>query len=75
MKADSFFWYSSAANSLPVSGHGKAGAMGIREYGSVLEIQPGSSHARSSLGTSWSQNHRITESQNSRGWKGPLWVI
>jgi len=20
-------------------------------------------------------NHRITESQNSRGWKGPLWVI
>jgi len=21
------------------------------------------------------QNHRITESQNSRGWKGPLWVI
>jgi len=19
--------------------------------------------------------HRITESQNSRGWKGPLWVI
>ena len=22
-----------------------------------------------------SQNHRITESQNSRGWKGPLWVI
>ena len=24
--------------------------------------------------TSESQNHRITESQNSRGWKGPLWV-
>ena len=22
-----------------------------------------------------SQNHGITESQNSRGWKGPLWVI
>jgi len=22
-----------------------------------------------------SQNHRITESQNSRGWKGRLWVI
>ena len=22
-----------------------------------------------------SQNHRITESQNSRDWKGPLWVI
>jgi len=22
-----------------------------------------------------SLNHRITESQNSRGWKGPLWVI
>jgi len=22
-----------------------------------------------------SQNHRITESQNGRGWKGPLWVI
>jgi len=22
-----------------------------------------------------SQNHRITESQNVRGWKGPLWVI
>jgi len=21
-----------------------------------------------------SQNHRITESQNGRGWKGPLWV-
>jgi len=21
------------------------------------------------------QNHRITESQNVRGWKGPLWVI
>jgi len=21
------------------------------------------------------QNHRITESQNSRGWQGPLWVI
>ena len=21
------------------------------------------------------QSHRITESQNSRGWKGPLWVI
>jgi len=20
-------------------------------------------------------DHRITESQNSRGWKGPLWVI
>ena len=20
-------------------------------------------------------HHRITESQNSRGWKGPLWVI
>ena len=20
-------------------------------------------------------SHRITESQNSRGWKGPLWVI
>jgi len=20
-------------------------------------------------------NHRITESQNSTGWKGPLWVI
>jgi len=24
---------------------------------------------------SCSQYHRITESQNSRGWKGPLWVI
>jgi len=23
----------------------------------------------------WIKNHRITESQNSRGWKGPLWVI
>jgi len=23
----------------------------------------------------WRGNHRITESQNSRGWKGPLWVI
>ena len=23
----------------------------------------------------WRLNHRITESQNSRGWKGPLWVI
>jgi len=22
-----------------------------------------------------SQNHRITESQNGRGWKGPLWII
>jgi len=22
-----------------------------------------------------SRGHRITESQNSRGWKGPLWVI
>ena len=22
-----------------------------------------------------SQNHRITESQNVGGWKGPLWVI
>jgi len=22
-----------------------------------------------------SQNHRITESQNGRDWKGPLWVI
>jgi len=22
-----------------------------------------------------SQNHRITESQNGRGWKGPLWDI
>jgi len=22
-----------------------------------------------------SQNHRITESQNGRGWEGPLWVI
>jgi len=22
-----------------------------------------------------SQNHRITESQNGRGWKRPLWVI
>jgi len=22
-----------------------------------------------------SQDHRITESKNSRGWKGPLWVI
>jgi len=22
-----------------------------------------------------SQNHRITESQNGRGWKGPLWVV
>ena len=21
------------------------------------------------------ESHRITESQNSRGWKGPLWVI
>jgi len=21
------------------------------------------------------KNHRITESQNVRGWKGPLWVI
>jgi len=21
------------------------------------------------------QNHRITESQNSRGWKGPVWDI
>jgi len=21
------------------------------------------------------QNHRITESQNDRGWKGPLWII
>jgi len=21
------------------------------------------------------KDHRITESQNSRGWKGPLWVI
>ena len=26
-------------------------------------------------GTESRQNHRITESQNSRGWKGPLWVI
>ena len=24
---------------------------------------------------SLSTNHRVTESQNSRGWKGPLWVI
>jgi len=22
-----------------------------------------------------SQNHRITESQNGKGWKGPLWII
>jgi len=22
-----------------------------------------------------SQNHRITQSQNGRGWKGPQWVI
>jgi len=22
-----------------------------------------------------SKNHRITESQNVRGWKGPLWVV
>jgi len=25
--------------------------------------------------TSIATGHRITESQNSRGWKGPLWVI
>jgi len=23
----------------------------------------------------WCLSHRITESQNVRGWKGPLWVI
>ena len=23
----------------------------------------------------WPGDHRITESQNGRGWKGPLWVI
>jgi len=33
---------------------------------------------RAGLRSSWgakSQNHRITESQNGKGWKGPLWVI
>jgi len=29
--------------------------------------QPGSTH--------YKDFHRITESQNGRGWKGPLWVI
>jgi len=28
-----------------------------------------------SLGRQDTSFHRITESQNSRGWKGPLWVI
>ena len=32
-------------------------------------------HSCNTSSTSVSQNHRITESQNSRGWKGPLWVI
>jgi len=26
-------------------------------------------------GLSENQRHRITESQNGRGWKRPLWVI
>jgi len=28
-----------------------------------------------SLVAPWSLTHRITKSQNGRGWKGPLWVI
>jgi len=32
-------------------------------------------HTESIIHNDRQQNHRITESQNGRGWKGPLWVI
>jgi len=35
----------------------------------------GSSHEVKQKKGSGDISHRITESQNSRGWKGPLWVI
>jgi len=35
----------------------------------------GHCHTPTSSASACDVNHRITESQNSRGWKGPLWVI
>jgi len=33
------------------------------------------SSSEEDLGVLVDENYRITESQNGRGWKGPLWVI
>jgi len=52
------------------------------EQFSKMTRTPRTEAGRNGLGV-WEENgvgaersdHRITESQNSRGWKGPLWVI
>jgi len=41
----------------------------------VDEWHEGDQEGKTPPAVSEDQVHRITESQNSRGWKGPLWVI
>jgi len=44
-----------------------------RRLNKNTQVQTARSCSRSPF--QWLRPHRITESQNSRGWKGPLWVI
>jgi len=39
------------------------------------ELVPGKGYRNGKFWRPGIGNHRITESQNGRGWRGPLWVI
>ena len=45
------------------------------ELNMFVEVTVSHESPRSGEAVSLRSLHRITESQNSRGWKGPLWVI
>jgi len=70
-----FFSTGEAAPRLPCSDltvlysylEGGCGELGVGLFSQVTSSRMKENHLK--------LHHRITESQNSRGWKGPLWVI
>jgi len=58
------------------SDSGSVGAENIeRSQSTSVSVNPGDKAPTAPLAVGMHPIHRITESQNSRGWKGPLWVI
>jgi len=71
---------------VPAGEPGIPGAKHLQSQASLELSIPGAEHPRaehpqkqkhhpSTIKDTEPLNYRITESQNSRGWKGPLWVI
>jgi len=47
----------------------------MKKQWKVLEMSEGLNNEVLQRSVTESQNNRMAESQNVRGWKGPLWVI